>query len=237
MGQHRHARFFQHARHQALAAARHDQVNQARSAQHGADKGAVCTRRNLHRRFRQTCQLQPLRHAGMDGGGAAQAFRPTTQDYRIAGFKAKRGGIGGDIGPAFENHADHAKRLCHALQAKPIGALPFRQHAANGVRQRGYFFKPFRHGLNARGVQQQPVTKSRCQPRCGGDVFSIGGDNTRLMVAQGCRCQKQRLILHRAWRASQRNSRRTGGARGLFQGLGGIGGHGVHGQKILSGQS
>ena len=68
-------------------------------------------------------------------------------------------------------------------------------------------------------------------------TFGIGGDDLGFVFAQRSGRQKQRLILHRAWRASQRNSRRTRGARGLFQGLGGIGGHGVHGQKILSGQS
>ena len=121
-----------------------------------------------------------------------------------------------------------------ALFTHPAWPAHYREHAAHRVRQRGHFLKPLRHGLHPRRVQQQPIPKGRCQPRCGGDILGIRGDDLRFTLTQGCRREKQRLILHRAWRSGQRACGGTRGARGNLQGLGGIGGHGVHGQKILS---
>ena len=67
MREHRHPRLRLHARDQALAAARHDDVDRAVEArQHHADRGAVARRHQLDRGLGQAGRAQALGQRGMD---------------------------------------------------------------------------------------------------------------------------------------------------------------------------
>ncbi len=159
MGEDGHARFLQHPRDQPLAAARHDEVDQARRAQHRAHEGAVGGGGDLHRGLGQAGRAQALRDAGMDGGGGTRALGAAAQDDRIAGFQAQRRGIGGDVGAAFEDHADDAERLRDAAHHQAIGARPFGEHAADRVGQGRDILEPRGHRLDPRRRQHQPVAE------------------------------------------------------------------------------
>ncbi len=67
MREDRNARLLLHARDQALAAARHDDVDIAlQPGEHGADGGAVRRVDERNRRLRQSRRLQARDEAGMD---------------------------------------------------------------------------------------------------------------------------------------------------------------------------
>ena len=158
MGEDRDPRLLHHPGHQPLAAARDDQVDQPRGAQHGADEGAVGGGGDLHRGLRQAGGAQPVDHAGMDGGGAAGALRPAAQDHRVAGLQAERGGIGRHVRPALEDHADDAERLGDAADAAARSAA---SHSAStrptGSGSAATSSRPLGHRLDPGGGQGQAV--------------------------------------------------------------------------------
>ena len=89
MREHRHARLALHARDQALAAARHDDVDLAVEAgEHHADRGAVAGRHQRDRRLRQVGFAQALGQRGVDRARRAMAVRAAAQDHGVAGFQA-----------------------------------------------------------------------------------------------------------------------------------------------------
>jgi hypothetical protein len=85
---------------QALAAARHDHVDELGHGDQIADGGAVGGVDHLHRRFGQAGGGQALAHAGGDRAVAADGFRAAAQDGGVAGFQAQRGGIAVTLGRA-----------------------------------------------------------------------------------------------------------------------------------------
>ena len=114
--EHRHARFVLHAVDEALAAARHDDVDRAVEAlQHEADGVAIGRRHELDRGFGQARRLQARGEAGMDGGARVMALRAAAQDRRVAGLEAERAGVRRHVGAAFVDDADDADRHAHAL--------------------------------------------------------------------------------------------------------------------------
>ena len=95
MGEDRHARLRLHARDEALAAARHDDVERAVEAgEHGADRGAVARRHELDRRLGQAGLGQAGAQRLGDGAAAAEALGAAAQDRRIAGLEAERARVG-----------------------------------------------------------------------------------------------------------------------------------------------
>jgi hypothetical protein len=217
MGEDGDARFLHHPQHQALAAARHDQVDQPRRAQHGGDEGTVGGGGDLHRRFRQPRRAQPFRHAGMDRERRPQAFLAPAQDHRAARLQAEPAGIGGDVGAAFIDHADHADRLRDALDEKPVRPRPFRQHPPDRIGQRRNLLKPRRHRGDARRRQGQAVAIGGAEIRRGGEILGIRGDQRIGARAQRIRGGAERGILLRPWRDGQRMGSPPRGAGGMVQ--------------------
>ena len=232
MREHGHARFLEHAGHEALAAARDDQVDQARGAQHRAHEGAVGGGCHLHRGFRQPRRAQARGHAGMDGGGGARALGPAAQDHGIAGLQAERRGIRRHVRAAFEDHAHHADRLGDAAHHQPVGPGPFREDAAHRVGQCRDLLQPARHRLDPRGGQGEAVAEGGREPRRGFEIRGIGGEDSIGARAQRRRGGPQGGILHRGRSARDRAGGGTGGAGGGLEKAGGVLGHGVHGQAL-----
>ena len=80
MGEHGHPRLTLHALDQGFAAARDDEVDDARAGEDGGDVGAVGVRGDLHGGFRQA------------GGGKAGDDRGRGWRGRCAGFRNRRAG-------------------------------------------------------------------------------------------------------------------------------------------------
>ena len=129
MREDRHARFALHARDEALAAARHDDVEIAGKAlQHLADGGAVgrSARAGSHRPAgRPPSALRPGRH-GWRADELSES-EPPRRITGIAGLEAERAGIGRHVGPALIDDADDAERRAHALDVQAVRAGPIRR--------------------------------------------------------------------------------------------------------------
>src|SRR5262249_2811742 len=64
-------------------------------------------------------------------------------------------GVGGDVGARLVDDPDHPKRYADACNAKPVGALPLRQHAAQRIGPQGDVLQPLRPGVDAGRIQRQ----------------------------------------------------------------------------------
>ena len=196
--EHRHARLLLHARHQALAAARHDHVDGAVEAlQHQPHGLAVGGGHELDGSLGQARLAQAARQAHLDGAAGMMALRAAAQDRGVAGLEAQRAGVGRHVGPALVDDADHAQRHAHALDSEAIGARPLGDHGADRIGQRGDLLEPLGHGLDALGVEHQPV-EERCRPlglAGGGQVARVGLDDGGGLGAQLARRRQQRRVL------------------------------------------
>jgi len=81
---HRHARFGQQARNQALAAARDDDVDELAHGDQLADRGAVGGIDDLHALGGQAGGLQAFLDQRGDGAVGADGFRTAAQDGGVA---------------------------------------------------------------------------------------------------------------------------------------------------------
>ena len=164
--EHRHPRLGLHPRHQPLAAARHDDVDGATQAgQHGADRGAVAGGHQLDGVGGQAGLLEAAHQGAMDGGGRAQAFGAAAQDGGVAGLEAQRAGVGGDVGPALIDHADHPDRHPHPLDGEAVGPGPGRQHRADRVLEPGDHVEPGGDGLDPRRGRAPAGRGTPCRRR------------------------------------------------------------------------
>ena len=153
--EHRHARFLLHARHQALAAARHDHVDgAAESLQHQADGLAVGGRHELDGGIGQPRRTQAAREAYLDRAARMVAIGAAAQDRRVAGLEAQRARIRRHVRAALVDDADDAQRHAHALDLQAVRPRPLRQHRADGIGQRRDLLEALGHGLDALGVER-----------------------------------------------------------------------------------
>jgi len=146
---------------QGFAAARHDHVDDPGHGEHLAHRGAVGGGHALDRRGGQARSLEPVHQTGVDGGGRGEAFRAAAQDRGVAGLEAQRAGVGGDVGAAFVDDADHPQRHGDAADQQPVGAFPLGQHAAHRIGQPGDVLQALGHGLDALGIEHQAVDHRR----------------------------------------------------------------------------
>ena len=107
-----------------LAAARHDDVDELRHAQHLADGGAVAGRHPLDRRRGQAGAVEPGAEGVHDGAGGMEAFGAAAQDDGVARLQTQAPGIGGHIGARFIDHADDPKGHAHAGDIQAVGPFP-----------------------------------------------------------------------------------------------------------------
>jgi hypothetical protein len=180
MGEDRHAGIGLNAGDEALAAARHDDIDRpTQTGQQFADRGAVADGDHLDCVSRQAGAFQPLCQAGMDGAGGMERVRSAAQDDRIARFEAEGAGVGRDIGAAFIDHADDAQGRADALYPQPVGAIPFGNDVPDRVGQGGNGADAVRDRIDAAVIELQPVDEGGRHVACerGFDIERIGVEN------------------------------------------------------------
>ena len=148
-----------------LPPARHDDVQVVGHAgQHVADRGAVGRRHQLDADSAASPPpRRPSTQAGMDGGIGMAALRAAAQDHGVAGFQAQRAGVGGHVGAALVDDADHAQRHPHALD--PAGRWAACHSAATvpiGSGSCDDVLDAAGHRLDALPIERQPIEQRAC---------------------------------------------------------------------------
>ena len=197
MGEDRHAGLALDAGDEALAAARHHDIDRAiEPLEDLAHRRAVARRHELDRVARQAGGLQPLAQGGGDLGRAAEAVGAGTQDRGIAALEAERARIGGDVGPALEDHRDDAERRRDALEAQAVGLRPFGENPPDRVGQRGDAGDRLGDLVEAPAVEQQTVDEGgvlAAGPRLR-QILRIGGEDGVGAAAQRVGHRDQRAV-------------------------------------------
>ena len=110
---------------------------------------------------------------------------------RSAGWRrsqeAQGGGVGGDVGPAFIDDAQHADGGADAGDVQTIGGGPAGHLGADRIGLGGDGLDGCGHALDAGGGQGQAVDQGFRQARRAGvgDVAGVGGQDLGLGDAQG----------------------------------------------------
>ena len=180
-------RFGQQAGDQALAAARHDDIDEFAHGDQLANGGAVGGVDDLHGIGRQAGGLQTFLDQRRDGAVGADRFRAAAQDGGVAGFQAQRCSVGRDVRAGFVNDADDAERDAH-LADLDAGRLELEfAHFTDRIGQRGDLLDAFGHAVDTFFGQRQAIEHGGFQPggAGGGQVFLVGGDQRSLLAADG----------------------------------------------------
>ncbi len=124
MREHRHARFLLHTLDEALAPARHDDVDRAiEASEHQANGLAIGDGHDLDARFGKTGGLEAGDERAMDRECRLQALGAGAQDRRIAGLEAEPARVRRHVRAALEDDADDAERGRDALDGQARSAV------------------------------------------------------------------------------------------------------------------
>ena len=126
MREHRHARFFLHARDEILAAARHDHVDgAAKAAEHEADRRAIDRRHELDRGLRQTQPRPGPRSAHWQMTSEVRKLsEPLRRITALPDLRQSAAGVGRHVRPRLVDDADHAERHAHAGNLQAVRPRP-----------------------------------------------------------------------------------------------------------------
>jgi hypothetical protein len=187
VGENRHAGLVLNTLDQALAAARHDHVDQPGCTQHGAHGGAVLRGHQLHRLGRDAGSAKAFGKGGGDGAVGMDRLAPAAQESGIAAHQAQRCGIGGDVGTAFVDDSDQADGNPAAHQLKAAGCRAAIDFLPHGIGQAGYRFDRLGDSFQPLVIEPQPVEHGTRQAvgLAGGNVLRIGGQDVGGVGAQG----------------------------------------------------
>ena len=210
----RHFRFPGDALDQRRAAARDDQLDRAvQPFEHHSDRLPIRGGDELDDVRREPRLGEPGLKRGVDRDAAGERLRSGAEDDHIGRAQADRRSIGGDVGAALVDHADHPDRGADAGDVEPVGRGPACHLLADHVGQGGDRVERGGHCLDPLLVEAEAVD----QPRGGGDVVGIGGEDGAGIGAEvtghGGNARAALLARHRAERVG-------GGSR-----LGADGGH------------
>ena len=214
MREYRHARFRLHAGDQALAAARHDDVDGAiKPGEHLSDCGAIARRHQLDCRFRQSGLAQTLAEGSDDGAACAQAVGAAAQDRRVAGFQGERAGVCRYVRAAFIDDADDAERHAHALDGHAVRPRPGFSDSSDRVLERRNRIDCRGDRLDALGIECEPVEKSAGHAGGArlGDILGIGGEDARRLSPHRLCHGRERPIFLSCW--GERQSAGSGSRR------------------------
>ena len=201
VGEHRHAGVVLHPLDQALAAARHDHVDQPGRAQHRADRLAVLRRHQLDRFGGHPARSQPFGQRGMDRPVRMDRLAAAAQQHRIARPHAQRGGVGGNVGAAFVDDPDQPDRDAHPRQVEPAGHRRMRR-------------SPRRPGRAARQPPRPPRRCPRAVLRRAAAGRACAGVSPRASPAAMSRALAARIAA-----ASRRRTRAAEAQRGGLRGV------------------
>lgn len=127
-----------------------------------------------------------------------EALRTCTQNCRIAGLHAQGAGVGGNIGAAFKDDADHTEWHGYTLDDQTVRAIEGREQSADRIRQIGNRLNRRCNCLDTRRRQLQPVDKrfdTTSSARLG-DIFGIRREEAIGIVAnRACGIAQRRCTL------------------------------------------
>lgn len=88
-----------------------------------------------------------------------QRLASAAQNNGIPGLQAQGGGIAGDGAAALVNKTDDPQGNAHLADMQPVGARPFPDAFAHGIRESRHLFHAAGHVLHTLRRQKQPVQK------------------------------------------------------------------------------
>ena len=206
MGEHRHARIGLDARDEALAAARDDHVDQARRARSIAPTAArSCVGTSWTASAGSPRRVEPCDERGVDRAVAnATASLPPRRSTALPDAQAQRGGVGGDVGAAFVDDADHARSArARAGSASPLGRSRSVDHLADRIGQRGDRLDRRRRSPSSRAASSFSRSSiAALRPmRSPRHVLGVGGEDFGRARADRAAAQQRRgLLLDRGQR-------------------------------------
>lgn len=130
---------------------------------------------------------QSLTHQLHQTDVGAENILGAPENHRIARFQAEHGGIHGDIGTGFIDHAHHAQRHPHLGNDQSIGQGLGVEHFSDGVLESSHLAYPFHNASQTLFVQEHPVEQvgGDTGSLAGGNIFRIGGKDFRGVFFQG----------------------------------------------------
>ena len=151
----------------------------------------------------QSC-LDERVFAAASEGDAGLACRTATLEHAcVAGADAERKGIGGDVRPCLVDHGNDAHGHRHALHAYTgvEGAAP--AHASKRVILPGDLLEGGGNGLEAGGIEHEPVKKGPGMPAARERSMSLLLEATMVAVRSRMRraaaCMAADLVAAEAW--------------------------------------
>ena len=183
---HRHPGFAADPLDQTLAAARDDHVHMLGHGDQVADGRAVGGGDHLHRVGGQAGFFQgPLHQRGQRLVGIDR-LRSSPQDGRVAALDRQAGRLDRHVGPALEDHAEHAQRHPHLPHPDAAGLLAHAGDLADQLGHGGQLVAALGHRLEHLGRQAQPVDHRRGQAGGlgAGQVLGVLGRQGRAALAQ-----------------------------------------------------
>jgi hypothetical protein len=166
---------------------------------------------------RETGRRDRVTHDRDDGGIGVRSGRRAAQQHGVAGLEADAGGVGGDVGASFVDHADDADGDADLLHAQAVGQRRAAHDLADRVRQCGHVAQTLGERGHAVGVEGEPVDHVlRGAPStCDLDVECVGGQQVVGGGDQGLGRSQQRRVLGRAREGGQRRRGRARPPSGL----------------------
>ena len=130
---------------------------------------------------------QSLAHQLHQTDVGAENILGAPEDHRIARFQAEHGGIHGDIGTGFIDHAHHAQGHPHLGNDQSIGQGLGVEHFSDGVLEGSHLAYPFHDASQTLFVQEHPVEQvgGDAGSLAGGNIFRIGCKDFRGVFFQG----------------------------------------------------
>jgi len=189
-----------YARHQALAAARHQHVDELLHAgKHLAHRGAIGGGNQLDGARRQARRLESFDEAGVDGRARAAAVRSAAQNRGVTRLQAQRTGVGGHVGPTLIDDADDSERHAHAADLQPVGPGPFGDGDTDWIGECGDLFQAERHGLDAPGIELESIQQCAAHIRelRIEQVLGVGREDQLGLRSDGGSGGAERLVLDR----------------------------------------
>ena len=187
MGEHWHPRIGLHPRHQALAAARNDHVDQPGRSQHRAHRSPVLRRYKLHGCFGHACRGQAAGQSRQNRAVGMHSLAAAAQQHGIARAQAQRGSVRRHIGSAFIDDSDQPDRHPHPRHAQPVGPLARIDDLTDRIGEVRDLLHRIGNPGQPRGIEPQPVEHCLAEAIClaGGKIERIGGKDFRLGRTHG----------------------------------------------------
>jgi hypothetical protein len=163
---------------QALATARHAQINVLRERQQNRNRLAIGRRNDLDRVFGKVRErgFAGVNHRLGDDLVRVHRLPAAAQNRRVAGFETKAGGVRRHIRARFVNDDDHADGRGNFLQLQAVGPDALVEDFSDRVGQGGDFAQSFGHRGDTFVIEFKPVQHGRRKAgfRGGAHVERVG---------------------------------------------------------------